>query len=332
MPQQKYNQYVDPGTAIIQQPLPWGDPFGDAVWRTSWFYSSLIVIRALDPDTHTDLVAAHDVDAAQAVSFLTFFRDHCLGDNGWEMPKNPGQKFSRDQLIPLLYLLESVSKFAPEFQDIGKDILRSLVKLEEHGKGVSDATQGAIGRNIGYMIDVLCDDARYDINYRTSDLSMFLIPCLGNIDCAKGTRRGAYKALFSLALNAHKLSGWVGTGGLDVADEFSVFNALAAVSLQCMAWGKDDTDVKDWRENFTVHADDGWGPAFRIVSGRGASDADIDAWADAHVTRDLDNDIISAQRPTKIRDDILTSGLKGGTDQFLVLDYVILKALYVLWT
>ena len=332
MTQQHYSQYVDPGTGIIQQPGPWGDPFGDAVWRTSWFYSSLIVIRALAPAEHSALAAAHGVDAAQAGLFLSYFRGHCLGDDGWEMPKNPGQEFSRDQLIPLLYLLEAVSRFAPEFQGTGAHILRSLVKLEEQGKGVSATTQGAIGRNIGYMIDVLCDKERYDINYRSSDFPIFLAPCLGNVQCAEKNRRGAYKTLFSLALEADQLGGWVASHGLDAADEYSVFNALAAVSLQCLAWGKDDSDVKAWRANFTVHADDGWGPAFQIVSGRGVSAADIDAWADAHVTRSLDNDIISAQRPTKIRDGTLTSGLKGGTDQFLVLDYVILTALHLLWS
>ena len=96
-------------------------------------------------------------------------------------------------------------------------------------------------------------------------------------------------------------------------------------------WGKNDSDVKDWRENFTVHADEGWGPAFRIVSGRSVSESDVQAWANAHVARDQDNDIISAQRPTKIRDGILSPDVGPGPDRWLLLDYVILEGLRLVW-
>ncbi|MCI5117684.1 MAG: hypothetical protein D3913_06920, partial [Candidatus Electrothrix sp. LOE1_4_5] len=179
---------------------------------------------------------------------------------------------------------------------------------------------------------VLCDDARYDLNYRSSDLPLFLVPCFGNIKCAKGNRRGACKQLFSLALHAHKLTGrWETSGGLDLSDEYSVFNALAAVSLQCLAWGKDDSDVRDWRKNFTVHADAGWGPAFQIVSGRHVADAEIQAWKNVHVTREQDNDIIAAQRSKKIRDGILSPDLAEGPERWLLLDYVILDGLRLVW-
>ncbi len=328
---QQYNQYLDSESGLMIKPEPWSDPFGDGVWRSSWFYSSLIILRALSPDLYTDITTKHSVNADNAGIFLNYFKQHCLGDSGWEMPKNPSQQFSRDQLIPLLFLLSVVCKYAPEFKGVGKDILKNLVKLEENDKGVSDTTKGNIGRNIGYMIDVLCDNARYNINYRSSDLPLYLVPCIGNINCAKGNRRSAYKSMFSLALKAHKLGGWVATGGLDISDEYSVFNALASVSLQCVAWGKNDSDVKDWRENFVIHADNGWGPAFEIVSGHRIESTNVISWSDAHVTRDLDNDIISSQRPTKIRDGLLTSELKGGTDQWLTLDYVILEGLQVLW-
>jgi hypothetical protein len=331
MPLQKYNQYLDEESGVIKQPDPWGDPFGDGVWRSAWFYSSLIILRSLNTPLYNTITTTNGINAEGAGSFLNFFSQNCLSENGWALPKNPSQKFSRDQLVPLLYLLGVVNKFAPEFVDVGKNILHNLIVLEKNDTGLSNTQKGSIGRNIGYMIDVLCDNARYNLNYRSSDLTFYLVPCLGNIKCAKGNRRGVYKNMFSLALNAHELGGWIRPSGIDVTDEYSVFNALAAVSLQCVAWGKDDSDVKDWRDNLKLHADDGWGPAFQIVAGRSISDADITAWADAHVTRALDNDIISAQRPVKIRDGILTSDLKGGVDHWLTLDYVILKALRVLW-
>lgn len=326
-----YSQYLDQESGVIKRPEPWGDVFGDGVWRSSWFYASLLIIRSLAPQQYTALVDTHGVDVSEAGTFLHFFRSHCLHADGWTMPKHSEQAFSRDQLLPLLYLLAVVEKFAPEFGNDARSILQSLIKLEEHGKGVSDTPQGRIGRNIGYLIDVLCDDARYDLNYRSSDLPLFLVPCFGNIKCAKGNRRGAYKKLFSLALNAHRLTGWAASEGLDLADEYSVFNALAAVSLQCLAWGKDDSDVKDWRKNFTVHADAGWGPAFQIVSGRRITETEIQAWKNAHVTREQDNDIIVAQRPTKIRDDVLSPDFTEGSERWLLLDYVILEGLRLVW-
>lgn len=236
-----------------------------------------------------------------------------------------------DQLVPLLYLLCTVPYHAEELKDIGRDILKSLGRLEEHHRGVSSAPKGAIGRGIGYMIDVLSDDARYDMNYRSWDLPAYLVPCLGNIKCAKGNRRGAYKEVFSLSLTAQALPGWTNIPGVEDIDEYSVFNALASVSLQCIAWGKGDNDVQDWRSNFGPHADGGWGPAFRLVTGRPVSNEEIEDYYTAHVTRAQDNDIIMAQRPSKIRDGVLTPNLKGGPEQWLVLDYVILKALQLLW-
>lgn len=116
-----------------------------------------------------------------------------------------------------------------------------------------------------------------------------------------------------------------------MSDEYSVFNTLAAISLQCLAWGKDDADVKAWRSNFAVHADQGWGPAFQLVAGRPVADAALQAWANAHVTRDQDNDIIAAQRPTKIRDGIISPNLGQASGHFLLLDHVILQALRLIW-
>lgn len=332
---QQYAQYVDSETGVIKRPesvgVDWGDPFGDGVWRSAWFYASLIVIRALDAASYAKIKSEHGVDVSLAGQFLDYFQNHCTSNDGWQLPKT-NQVFSRDQLVPLLYLLAAVAHHAPDFKDTGQNILKSLINLEEKGKGVSDSLKGTIGRNIGYMIDVLCDEDRYDIAYRTSDMTVWLISGIGNVTAARANRRGAYKTLFGLALQAHSLTGWLQTGDLDVSDEYSVFNAIGAVSLQCIAWGKDDGDVKDWRSNFRIHADNNWGPAFQLVAGRSVSNTDIEEYATAHVTRDLDNDIVMAQRPDKIQDGTLTSKLKGGPGQWLTLDYVILKALRLLWT
>ncbi len=228
---QKCAQYIDDASGVVKKPDAFdNDPFGDSVWRSSWFYASLILLKALDPPTYQQIEQTHQVGVEGAGTFLSFFRQHCLESDGWSLPKNPTQRFSRDQLVPLLFLLEVVVKHEPRFKDDGKAILRSLVELEEDGKPLSDTLKGRIGRNLGYLIDVLCDHARYNLIYRTEDMPMFLIPCLGNIDCAQGNRRGAYKTLFGLALDAQEIGGFVLRAGLDVTDEYSVFNALGAVS------------------------------------------------------------------------------------------------------
>lgn len=330
---QRYAQYFDPETGIIMRPPESAgfEPFGDGVWRSSWFYASLLAIAAKDATTYQKLQREHGVDVSMAETFLQYFRDNSISNGGWTVPKTD-QKFSRDQLIPLLYLLEAVAAYQPGFKAIGTDILKSLSTLEEGGSPLSDSPQGKMGRNIGYLIDVLADSARYGINYRTSDLPAYLVPCLGNIKCAKGNRRKVYKEMFGWAIQAHQLAGWVqGATGLEVSDEYSVFNALGAVSLQCIAWGKDDSDVQEWRDHFKMFADDGWGPAFRLVAGRSVANADIDVYYTSYMTRDLDNDIIIAQRPNKIRSGEFQPGLPQGPDRWLLLDYVILKGLQALW-
>jgi hypothetical protein len=344
MTNQTYKQYIDQESAVVKKPEGegWSDAYGDGVWRSSWFYASLLVIRHLDPGTYQWLQTTHGVNAALVGQFLTYFRNHCLSDHGWQLPKQPEQQFSRDQLMPLLYLLGVVAAYAPEYQGAGGDILRSLGRLEEHGRGVSDSHKGRIGRNIGYLIDVLSDQQRYNMTYRTADMDIWRATALFNEKQAKKNRRAFYKAMFSLALKAHNLSAQFDdslAGGilfgipvkLEVTDEYSVFNALAAVSLQCVAWGKEDSDVQAWRANFKLHADDGWGPAFRIVAGRSVTPDVIEIYRTAHVTRDQDNDIIMAQRPGKIRDGRFDLTLSGEDGEWLVLDYVVLKALDWVW-
>lgn len=329
---QKFGQYIDTETGVVKRPEAWNDLFGDGVWRSSWFYASLLIIQKEDDNTYKRLQTEHKVDASMAGKFLKYFRDHSISDHDWKLPKNDSQKFSRDQLVPLLYLLAAVAKYAPEYKDIGRDILKSLGKLEEHGRGVSDSANGSIGRNIGYMVDVLSDSNRYDIIYRTNDMNVWRVTAGFNEKKAKENRRTAYKEAFSLALKAHKISGdWEQISGLEASDSYSVFNALGATSLQCIAWGKNNGDVTEWRSNFKVHADAGWGPAFKLVVNRKVNDAEIEEYYTAHVTSDQDNDIIMAQRPRKIRDGILHPLQKGGDGQWLVIDYVVLKALDLLW-
>lgn len=345
MPDPLYRRYVDEESAVVKRPEGdgWSDPFGDGVWRSSWFYASLLVIRALDAAAYARLRAEHQVDAALAGRFLTYFRDHCIGDDEWRLPKHPTQVFSRDQLVPLLYLLAAVSAYAPEFKAVGGDILRSLGRLEERGRGVSPEHKGRIGRNIGYLIDVLSDEPRYNMIYRTSDLSFWRTTALFNEKEAKTNRRAFYKAVFSLALKAENLGEQFDDSLRDgvmfgkpvtvdhLVDEYSQFNTLGAVSLQCIAWGAGDQDVQEWRANYGVHADDGWGPAFKLVAGRSISDAEVEAYRTAHVTRGQDNDIIMAQRPRTIRNGGFDLSLSGGPGEWLALDYVVLKALALLW-
>jgi hypothetical protein len=333
MTSQRYDQYFDRETGVIMSPPESAgfNPFGDGVWRSSWFYASLIVIAAKDAATYQKLQHEHGVDVSMAGTFLQYFRDTSISNNGWAVPKT-NQDFSRDQLVPLLYLLGTVAAYQPAFKSIGTDIMRSLSTLEEDGTPLSNSRQGKIGRNIGYMIDVLADNARYRINYRTSDLPFYLVPCAGDIKCATANRRQVYKKMFGGAIQAHQLAGWIqGSTGLEVSDEYSVFNALGAVTLQCIAWGKDDSDVKKWRAHFEIFADDGWGPAFRLVAGRSVTDADIDVYYTSYMTRGLDNDIIIAQRPGKIKTGEFEPGLPPGPDRWLLLDYVILKGLRALW-
>ena len=344
---QKYGQYVDQESGIVKRPEggEWNDsPYGDGVWRSAWFYASVLVIRALDAHAYDELRSEHQVDAAQAGDFLTYFRDHSLSDDGWRLPKNLHQAFSRDQLVPLLYLLAVVSAHAPEIKGVGGEILSSLGRLEQRGRGVSVEAKGRIGRNIGYMIDVLSDRERYNMIYRTADLPFWRTTAGFSEQGARRNRRRFYKEMFSLALQAHNLTEQfdASLSGAEMfgrpikletlSDEYSVFNALAALSLQCIAWGKDDADVRRWRANFRLHADHQWGPAFRLVAGRSVSPALIETYRTAHVTRAQDNDIIMAQRPAKIRSGAFDLTLTGKPGEWLVLDYVVLKALALLWS
>ncbi len=96
---QSYSQYIDAETGVVKRPEGegWADPYGDGVWRSSWFYASLLAIRSKDQALYEKLQTEHGVSADQAGLFLTYFRDHCTGGEEWKLPKNDSQKFSRDQ-------------------------------------------------------------------------------------------------------------------------------------------------------------------------------------------------------------------------------------------
>lgn len=305
---QRYAQYIDAETGVVKRPEGegWSDPFGDGVWRSSWFYGSLLAIRAKDPQTYEGLRKDHGIEAAQAGQFLTYFRDHCTGGDEWTLPKNPSQKFSRDQLTPLLYLLASVYAYAPEYRPVAKDIVSRLIDLDRKKGAVSDSSQGHIGDNLRYVIDVLA--RKYDLDY------------------VDGNRRHFYKLQFSGALKVYALQVQL-PGDAATHEDYSVFNSLSLVTLQGIVWGKDDGDVKDWRANFHQHADKGWGPAFRIVAGRSIDDATIEKYRTVKVSRSQDNDIILSQRPHKYLD----GTFPPAHGDWLVLDYVLLEGLRGAW-
>ena len=326
---QRIGQYIDSATGVVRRPYP-DDAYGDCVWRSSWLYASVLILRAKEPAVYAFLQLHHDLDATLAGTFLSYFRDHGTGPDGWNVPGST-QDFSRDQLSPLLYLLACVSAFAPEYKDVGKDILLSLNNLEAHGTPLSPSSAGTIDRGLGYVIDVLADHDRYNFNFKTTDLQAFLITHAGDEDAAQADMRSVYKKAFGLSLDIQRLGELIGAD-----DEYSVFNALALVSLQCVAWGPNDDDVKAWRSNFNHPATDRWGPAFRIVAGATVSTTDIDAYASSYTCRANDNDIIMGQRPSKIIDGTFPASIAcdnrdAAHKRWLVLDGVILRALVALW-
>jgi hypothetical protein len=309
---QRYGQYIDRKTGVVKAPK--GFAKNDDCWRTSWFYGSLLVIHAKDPALYKRLKEMHGVDVASIRTFLTYFRDHCLDDKGWKRPTTLTSDFSRDQLVPLLYLLACVKAYGPaECQPLAKTILSHLVEMVKKRGAISAKEHGKIGRNLQYVIDVL--SGKYEVPF------------------LDGTERGFCKHHFSLALKAHNAQAQL-PGDLATEGDYSVFNTLSLVTVQCIMWGKKDDDVKTWRRNYRIHADKGWGPAFRIVSGRTVRTHDIDAYCNAHITREQDNDIVLSQRPHKfLSGDFPKPQFRqiGKEGEWLVLDFVILRGLQLTW-
>jgi hypothetical protein len=319
----KIGDYIDHATGVVTNPFE--NPFGDSVWRSSWLYSSLLVLKGKSRTAYDDIAQNHALDTASATTFLRTFAAHVTGNDGWAVLGST-QKFSTDQLSPLLYLLQCAKLFGTsEDQAAASAILNSLLQLESTGKPLSDSPSGKIRPNLGYVIDVLCDHDRYDMTYRTTDLPIFLVPCLGNIDCALTKRRSAYKEAFSAALTAEAI------GADQGLDEFSFFNSGSLVTLQALAWGSGDQDVKKWRENFHQMADKGGGPAFQIASGAMRVSPTVDSFKTATTCRDVDNDVIMSQRPSKFLSGAFPSPSCGASPRTAALDYVILKGLELAW-
>ncbi len=189
---------------------------------------------------------------------------------------------------------------------MAKDIVARLIALDKSKGAVSNSSQGKLQDNLRYCIDVVAH--LYGVHY------------------VDGATRGLYKKEFGAALKAYSHQVQL-PGALATQDDFSVYNSLALVTLQGVVWGKDDHDVKAWRANFNQHADKGWGPAFRIVSGRSIDDATIDKYSTMRMSRSQDNDIILGQRPSKY----LKGTFPPTSGDWLVLDYVNLKGLRLAW-
>jgi hypothetical protein len=318
----KIGAYIDATTGVVTNPLE--NPFGDSVWRSSWLYSSLLVIKGKSPTEYRSIITNHSINDASSTNFLNYFSQHAISSSGWSVIGS-AQQFSTDQLAPLLYLLECVSVFGSnDDKNAATIIMNSLLDLERVGTPLSGSPSGRIRSNLGYVIDVLCDKSRYDLTYRTTDLPFFLIPCFGNIECAHKKRRGAYKEAFSVALTAQSIGADAGQ------DEFSFFNAIALVALQ--AWGTGDGDVRQWRESFHHMADKGGGPAFQITCGATPVNPSVDSFETATTCRDMDNDVVMSQRPSKFRDGTFPNPTcSAGSPRTIALDYVILKGLQLVW-
>ncbi|MES2792719.1 MAG: hypothetical protein V4719_24110 [Planctomycetota bacterium] len=120
--------------------------------------------------------------------------------------------------------------------------------------------------------------------------------------------------------------------GLDQAvNGYSVFNGLAQLSLLRVLHGNIDKDIKSWRGMLSKPARNKWGPAFELVAGTPINQKEIESYAGRHISRDLDNDIVMAQRPKKYMDGTFPPSVKPDRHTRLTLDYVILKALSCLW-
>jgi hypothetical protein len=311
---QKYSQYVDEETAVVKRPegRGWSDPFGDGVWRSSWFYASLLVIKAKDANAFRGVCDAHGLKEEAVHRFVDYFVEKCAGDSEWTLPQNLSQRFSGDQLAPLLYLAASINAFgADEARRSAGALLQKLIALDRSHGALSDTWQGQIRDNQRYAIDIAC--RMYDIEY------------------LRGARRDVCKAAFSGALALNNGLAQLPWRELATQASYSVFNAVGLVSEACIKWGKDDEDVDAWRKTFRVHADRGWGPAFRIAAGRSSNEGDVDVYKYAYTTHERDNDIIMAQRPEKYLSGEFAPDPSPGENKWLVLDYVVLKGLWLLW-
>src|SRR3990170_290310 len=116
MDDQQYSRYIDQESAVVKRPEGpgWSDPFGDGVWRSSWFYGSLLIISAKDRPLYENIRDTHGVTIEDGREFLLKFRELNRGGHQWRLPKNATQKFSRDQLTPLLFFLAACKSYDSE--------------------------------------------------------------------------------------------------------------------------------------------------------------------------------------------------------------------------
>lgn len=312
---QRFSQYIDNESGVVKKPegSGWDDAFGDGVWRSSWFYSSMLIIKSRDRAAFDKLCNDHEISEQLVERFLRYFRDHNTNADGWSLPKNPTQLFSGDQLAPLLFLITSVNAHgSSEANAIAIDLLNGLVELDRRHGVLSDSHQGQIRDNQRFAIDIAC--------------RMF------GIEYLRGARRDLAKFAFSAALGLNTVIAQTEWPQLATHDAYAVFNSIGLVSASCIKWGKDDEDVDSWRKNFRVHADKGWGPAFRIVAGRSISADEVEKYESTYITRDHDNDIVMAQRPAKYLSGEFPPADQESANRWLVIDYMVLKGLQLLWS
>jgi hypothetical protein len=333
-PTLSWGDYVERRTGLVTKPTSWSDIHGDSVWRSSWLYASLLVIREKDPALYKELRDKHGLDLKYLQSYLDTCLDKVCGDNGWHVPGSD-QKFSRDQLAPMLYMFAAIAVYEHDsaIKTKARKVLLRLNDLEKDGTPLSSSGSGKIGDNLRYVICVLADKDRFDFNYKTAAMEKWLVPAFGDLDKAKANRRAYYKTTFTAGLEAQRL------GSLNypkqisgVFDETTFFNAIALVTAQSIVWGANDHDVKRWRNTFDHAAKAKFGPGFRLASGADVSKKDLALYREATICRRQDNDIVMAQRAKKYIDNEFPScrvcdGKKPDQVRHIALDFVILQGL-----
>jgi len=131
----------------------------------------LYVLSQHDQGTYQQIAKKEKLTLEIARRFLVFFAEKCCTSSGLTVWKSD-QMFSRDQLLPLLYLLSCVNKYDndADVKAAGKKIVNQLSGFEEIGHGLSTSNkvpgpgQSIIGPNISYLIQQLCE--QYGVVYR----------------------------------------------------------------------------------------------------------------------------------------------------------------------
>lgn len=101
---------------------------------------------------------------------------------------------------------------------------------------------------------------------------------------------------------------------------YTIWNSLGLLTMIAIIRGKENSEVASWRPYFEWYGKNGWGPAYKIVSGKAYGWNDVD-WYKNHKTNRLN---IVQQRGSAHK-----SSPELGS--ILCLDYPILKALEKVW-